>query len=231
MLRLFLLRISESYFRHRWLYWAPIIVMAGAGIAHATTREPNYIVRATVYVQGESLIDSLTALRDSGYGWVTPAAATRSELEELLRSNAFMQAVVEQTSLATRLRSEPEATNALLADTRNNVWASELGSNLMMIGAAHAEPQVAQELVASTIDTYVKWKLNKDRTDSEAALIFFTELVDTYRGQLEPARQALTDYLTLHPEPVRGERPATEVAEITRLQAAVDIANARSRAL
>ena len=42
MLRLINLRLLESYFRHRWLYLLPIVIMVGVAAYYFTTAERLY---------------------------------------------------------------------------------------------------------------------------------------------------------------------------------------------
>jgi hypothetical protein len=79
------------------------------------------------------------------------------------------------------------------------------------------------------INTYLQWKINLRLEGSMAAQNFFVDLVEAYKTELDPARRELTDYLTTHPVPLRGERTAEESAEIARLQAIVDQALGRVR--
>ena len=68
MIRLVILRILESYFRHRFLYLIPIVIMAGVGALAFLTADSSYISLGVIYVRKESLLTSLTNLQDGGFG-------------------------------------------------------------------------------------------------------------------------------------------------------------------
>lgn len=222
MLRLILLRLLESYFHRRWLYLLPCVLMAAAAYFYVSRLPVTYSSHGTLYVQNKTLLSSLTALRNDGLSWVTPAQATVSELYELLNTKAFLRAIIESTDLEIKIIENTEAAEGTLEEARNAIWIQTLGNNLVLIGAAHEMPRVTHQLVTSTIETYIRWKSNLSRDDSVAAQSFFTDLINTYEIEVAPARQAMADYLKTHPKPVRGERPEEEVAEIARLQAAID---------
>ena len=76
MVRLVLLRLLESYFRHRWLYLLPIVFMAGAALVYILNMPPTYVVSGTLYIQNDNLLSSLTDIRNDGFSYVTPAQAT-----------------------------------------------------------------------------------------------------------------------------------------------------------
>jgi len=224
---LFILRLLESYFRHRWLYLAPIIFMAVASTQYVSTLPTYYVVSGTMYVQNDILLSSLTAMGNEGFGWSTPAQATVGELYQLLNASAFLRAIVEKTDLEVAMAQGPVAVGETLAEARQAIWLQELGSNLVLIGESHEMPRIAHQLATATIDTYVQWKINLNRDESVAAQNFFADLIENYREDVEPARLALMQYLAAHPRPVRGERTEEEEAEIVRLQTAVDAVEGR----
>lgn len=229
MVRLLLLRLCESYFRHRWLYWLPCLLMAVAAYFYYLTLPATYVTHGTLYVQDKTLLSSLTALRQEGYTWITPAQATVNEVSELLNSKAFIRAVVASTDLEFALSKGPDAVERTLEEAHTALWVQSLGDNLVMISAAHEMPRVAHQLVSAAIEAYLQWKINLTRNDSVTAQKFFTDLIVTYQATVDTARQALATYLTVRARPVHGERPDQEMTEITRLQTVVDQAEARLR--
>lgn len=222
MVRLIALRLLESYFRHRWLYLVPIVLLAGAGVMFQMSQTPNYITRSTLYIQKETLLSSLTSIRSDGIAWTTPAQQTLAELNELLQSNAYMRAIIQHTDLEANMTLDRDTVDMTYGEARDSIWTQQLGDNLVLVGAVNPDPKISYQLVVAATDTYIQWKTNLNREESIAAKTFFENLTQAYKAQLEPAQQELTDYLTLHPEPVRGERPAAEKAEIDRLQLAVN---------
>ena len=229
MVRLLLLRLCESYFRHRWLYWLPCLLMMVAALIYCRTLPATYVVHGTLYVQDQTLLSALSTLQQEGNIWVTPAQATVSEFSELLNSQAFIRAVVASTDLELSLSKGPDAVESTLEDARKALWVKALGDNLVMISATHEMPRVSHQLVSAAIDTYLQWKINLTRNDSEAAQKFFADQLVTYQTEVDTARQALATYLAVRPRPVHGERPDQEIAEITRLQTVVDQAADRLR--
>jgi len=229
MLRLLLLRLLESYFRHRWLHGLPCLLMSAVAYLYIAQLPATYVAQGTLYVQDKTLLSSLTALRPDGFSWVTPAQATVSELNELLNTQAFLRAIVEQTDLEIKLSEGSETVEATIDEAREAIWLRTLGNNLVLIGATYEMPRVTHQLVAATIEIYLQWKMNLTQTDSTAAQEFFAELIKNYQQEVEPARQRLADYLATHPRPVRGERTEQEIADIARLQATLARAEERLR--
>lgn len=227
MIRRIVLRLLESYFRHRFLSLGPIVLMTVLAGAWFLTATPAYIARAAVYVNKDSLLASLTPFREHGFSWVTPAEATVDQYNELLKTDAFVRSAVHLTDLEEQMSEGPEAVAATLVEARDAVWVQTLGNNLILVGAAYEEPEVAQQLAAAVIETYTQWKVNTRWEESLAAVEFFDGLIETYQQELTAAQEELRAYLEAHPEPVRGDRPASEELEMERLRAAFDQAFTR----
>ncbi len=229
MIRLIIYRLLESYFRHRWLYLLPIVLMTALSAYFVFYRvEPKYIAQGVLYVQDESLLASLTAINSNSTSWwTTPSQAVSKQVTDLMQTNAFVRAVVAQTKLESDMGQGNNAVNEILAETRKNVWASTIGDNQMSINAANEDPELAYQLVSATIESYLQWQINARRAESESAQVFFSEVIGTYEEELSQAREDMKDFLRTNPAPIRGDRPGEEQLEIDRLQANINLAAAR----
>jgi uncharacterized protein involved in exopolysaccharide biosynthesis len=228
MARLIALRLLESYFRHRWLYLLPVVLLLAAGVAYYSFfAEPVYIVRGVLYVQPTSLLESLLAVSNEPFTSLTPADATASEIDELLQTRAFVRAVIANTDLEARMGESEQVVEETLEEAREAVWAEAQGKNQVMIAAAHEDPLIAFQLSQGMVDSYIQWRVNSDREESAAAQAFFAELISGYQADVDRERDALRAYLDTHPAPFRGERPASEQLEIDRLEGAISLAQSR----
>jgi capsular polysaccharide biosynthesis protein len=227
MIRLVLLRVLESYFRHRWFYLLPTVLMIAVAGAAFVTRTDEYIASSTFYVQKGSFLSSLTSIREAGFSWVTPAQTAVNELRQLEGTTAFIRAVVQQTSLEENMLNGSQAIDGTLNAARDDVWFTVMGDNLVMVLAINEDPEVARELVDATINSYIQWQINADREESVSTQIFFADLISSYQADLDGARAELRDYLSANPEPARGARPEIEQMEIDQLQTAVALAESR----
>ncbi len=227
MLRLALLRVLESYFRHRWLYFLPIVLMILAAFAVIFTKEPQYIAGGVVYVEKESFLSTLTSVRESTFSWDTPADQTNRELSELLQTDAFIRAVINMTDMESQMDGGMIAIAETMQEAREAVWTQAIGNNQVLVGAAHTDPLLTYQLVNAIIENYIQWKINADRVESATAQAFFGDLIAQYKNELEIARRELQNYLIAYPEPARGNRPDLELLEIERLQSNLQLAGNR----
>lgn len=232
MFRLVILRFLESYFRHRWLYLMPILIMIIASGLYFYRLKPMYMAKGVISVQGESLLAKLSSIEGADFSWTTPSAATVKEIYELNQTDSFARAVIQKTDLEARMSGGEAEVEETLEQVRSSLWASSLGDTQLAIVAKHEQPSVAYQLVNSVIETYVQWKINADLTDSLAASKFFSGLSEKYKVDVDSARAELYNFMIAHPMPIKGERPDIEELEINRLQSKLDQAITRySKAL
>ncbi len=227
MLRLVVLRVLESYFRHRWLYLLPIIIMGVVSILYIVNLKPTYQAGGVVYVQNESLLSSLNTGSSDGFSWVTPAQKSAKELEDLLQTNSFVRAIIQQTDLEQELSQSAENVDNLLEDTRSSVWVQPIGENQILVASAHEDAAVAYQLVNAAIEGHIQWQINAARNESVAALDFFSELIVSYQANVDNAREELERYMVAHPRPARGDRTEVETLEIDQLQSKLSLAESR----
>lgn len=229
MFRLVVFRLLESYFRHRWVYILPIVLMTGLSAYFILYRtEPKYISQGVLYVQDESLLASLTAINDNNTGWwTTPSQAISKQVTDLLQTDAFVRAIIGQTQLESEMNQGNQVVSEIIATTRKNIWVNTIGDNQISINAADENPELAYEFVNATIESYLQWQINARRGESESAQGFFSDLIKTYEVELSSAREDMKNFLRNNPAPIRGDRPGEEQLEIDRLQANIDLAATR----
>ena len=227
MVRLFFLRLIETYLRHRFLWLLPIVGMiVFAGLNFVTTK-PTYVSLAAVYINKETLLADITALNQGGLAWVTPAQAATDQVKELFETDAFIRSVIQHTDLEKEITADPSKTTDLITATRSSIWVTTLGNNTLVIGASSQKAALAQQLASGAIDVFIQWKINTGKQATTAALSFYKDLVKTYSDEVLTAEDELKKFLDAHPVPVHGDRPPSEAVEIDRLQRQLSSANER----
>ena len=227
MVRLALLRVLESYFRHRWLYFLPILLMLGMAAASIYLAKPKYLAGGVLFVEKESLLATLVSVRETSFSWDTPADETSREISELMQTSAFVRAVIKTTDLEANMNGGETAVAETIIDVREATLMESLGNNQVFVAAEYTDPQVAYQLVNAIIENYIQWKINAARVESVTAQNFFGDLITQYEVEYETARREVENYLMAHPQPVRGDRLEIEALEIERLQSALQLAEQR----
>ncbi|NTW00597.1 MAG: lipopolysaccharide biosynthesis protein [Oscillochloris sp.] len=227
MVRIVLLRLLESYFRHRWLYVLPIVLLVSVGAVYALNIPPEYSASGRLYVSQENLLADLTSSKTGGSWWVSASQSTVSEINELVGTEAFIRSVVQKTDLEKGMAAGPTAVDAAIKYVRDSLSIQSAGDKLVDISATGDDPNLVFQIASSTMDAYVQWKINSGYQESTAARTFFEELMKPYQDDVDNARSDLVSFLKAHPEPVRGDRPPSETLELDRLQASVSTAEER----
>jgi hypothetical protein len=227
MTRIVILRLLDTYFRHRWLYLIPIGFMVIAAGIYLYTQQHLYMTSGVIFTEKTSLLSSLTAVDQQGFSWTTPAQETTGQISDLIKTDAFIRAVIGETDLEAQMSKGSSAAKDLIKEVRKNIFAFAAGNNQVQIYATYDNPRIAYQLAQATINTFILWNINLDRTDSVTAEVFFQDLIRGYQADALAAQDTLRNYLETHPKPEQGDRPDTEVFEIQTLQANLDEANAR----
>ncbi|MEP7187977.1 MAG: lipopolysaccharide biosynthesis protein [Roseiflexaceae bacterium] len=221
MARLFILRLFDSYFRHRWLNLLPLVLMLAMAGAYFQLAEPQYVSRGRLYVQKSSLLPSLTQIRVDGISYQSPTQIAVSEVNELVLTEAFIRSVIQKTDLEASMADGPDAVQKIIDRLRTELSVTAVGDSIIEITVKNNDPKLAQQLAAAVIESYSLWKLNGDRQESAVAQAFFAGVIPGYQEDLQKVRDQLETFLKQHPVQLRGERPAEEQVEIDRLQSAV----------
>jgi capsular polysaccharide biosynthesis protein len=227
MVRIVLLRLLESYFRHRWLYVLPVVIAVVAGGVYVLSMPPEYSASGQIYVSQENLLANLTSTNSGGSWWTSAAQSTVSEIDELLGTQAFVRTVIQKTDLEPRMAQGPDSVNETISYVRDLLSTQAVGDKLVEIGATGDDPNIVYQVVISTMDAYVQWKINSGYQESIAARTFFDNLIAPYQSDVDKTRGDLVSFLTAHPDPVRGDRPPAEQMELDRLKQAVQSAEER----
>jgi capsular polysaccharide biosynthesis protein len=227
MLRLIVLRLLDTYLRHRFLWLLPIAGMIAFAAYNYVSARPSYISLAAVYINKETLLADVASLNQGNFAWVTPAQATTDQVKELFQTDAFIRSVLRLTDRENEITASPGRTGDLIEETRRSIWVNTLGSNTLVIGATSGNASLAQQLAAGAIEVFLQWKINTGHQATTAALAFYKDLVTTYSDEVNAAEDGLKAYLDAHPAPVRGDRPPSEDVEIDRLRGRLAVANER----
>lgn len=227
MARTVILRLLDTYFRHPWLYLIPIGLMAIAGGIYLYNQQHLYMTSGVIFTEPSSLLSSLTSVEKERFSWQSPAQDTTNQILDLIRTDAFIRAVIGETDLEVEMSKGGTAAEDLIAKIRKNILVWTAGNNQVQISAVYDDPRIVYQLTQATINTFILWNINLDRTDSVTAEVFFQDLIRAYQADALSAENELRSYLETHPKPERGDRPETEIFEIQNLQAKLDFASAR----
>lgn len=217
--RRFWYRLIERFFQRRVLFLLPVILLTGLGVMSVSRGQSEYKSVGVLNVSTGSLLGELSSVRGSQtFSYETPAATEARQINELLRTDVFVQIVAEAADLGDSL-----ASGALtLDDIRLTTFAQADGDTLLAVTSTAPSSQGAYRLVTAAIDSYVDWRLQLAISDSSAAEKFYVDLLTSQGKRVDIAQKALNDYLIGNPEPpAPAVRDVEETLEIRRLDDAL----------
>jgi uncharacterized protein involved in exopolysaccharide biosynthesis len=220
-----MLRVLESFFRRWWLYLLPVLLIGGFGVSKVLSAKSQYKSEGSINVASGTLLGSLSDVRGNpNYGYETPAQATASNLNSLLKTETFVSGLATSAGLDAVIQSG----TITLDDIRAAIAIQDAGPNLVTVEVQTSDATISQAIANATIDNFIQGVVDSEVADSTAAETFYTNLAKQRQADVEEARTALTTYLNANPAPGPGSsRPDAQVVEITRLQGVLEQAQER----
>lgn len=220
MSRYALLRVTDSFFRHRFLYLLPLVLLTGVGVFVAGTTANTYQSRAALYVESQTLLANLTQARGiGGATYQSPSSLMSEQMTLLLRTDSFTQKVLRGAGVGELFDERPTTLQAIEA----TVVASSEGNNLVHVTASASDPGLAFRLAGSMVASFTQWVIDANVAESTSAKKFLDELVMQYRAEVKVARDALNKFVQSN-----GNETSTAFqVELSRLSSAVTAAEAR----
>jgi uncharacterized protein involved in exopolysaccharide biosynthesis len=221
-------RYVETFFRHRRLFVAPVLVAFVAGIVLAFLQPSNTTALARIWYDLTPPLALSTALNSGGQG--TPADLQAQVLTELVNTRSFAAKVVALGPLGDYIRTPTgylEAVDTIqAAKTRlamaigrplpsiskeqeidlasmllsKNTTVAAVGPQIVVVTLHLQSQDAATATLKNVVDQYTDVVLNDRRTQAQAAVDFWQTQVDLQRIQVDAGDAAVVKYLDDHPE-------------------------------
>jgi uncharacterized protein involved in exopolysaccharide biosynthesis len=185
------LNVLEAFFRRPWLHLLPLILMLVLGGATAFNQKQTYTSTGTLTAESSTLLGNLTQSNNQGFGYDTPATATARDVNEMLRTNEFLNTVAGQLN-ANASDNEKALLRQVIA---SSVSASPDGQQLVRIGATTERPDLSFRLADATMNSYIDTIVANDVRQSDSAVSFFEGQVATAKADRDAALAKLNDFL------------------------------------
>lgn len=215
------LRLLDSFFRHKILHVLPLIAFAALGVWYVATQEVEYQAKGVLLVEDETLLTSLSGVGGEGNGFQSPADRISIEVNSLLQTDAFVRDIAERAGLGGEL------TAFQVSLVRGSIGAYPAGANLVHVWANDSVPEAARDKAAAAIEGLIQFQVDSAVEDSSTAETVLDPLTKQYRDDLREANRELTAYLNDHPLPASGVRPPDEQFRVDQLTRSVSQAEGR----
>lgn len=219
MNRQVVLRLLDTYFRHKVLYLVPVVLLGAAGVWSASSAEDSYQSFGTMKVERATMVGELTgSQQDPDFGWSSPAAATADSINSLLRTQTFVDEVIAKAGL------QDAVDRGLMPadDVRGSIAVWPDGARLVKFVGTNRYPDIAYRVAGATMETYIETVIENENSDSKVAIEFLEAKIPEYEAAAEEAEAELAAWSDENPVPEDDrQRPGDEQVQLDRLLAAV----------
>ena len=242
-----MVRYLETFFRHRVLVVAPLVICLAISLAIVAIQPRSYASSAKIWVDRPLL----TATTPSNI-YQTPADEQTAVLSELVKARSFcvlaavrgpLPANLQQASKVAARQPIPRvlaklqgqhSTGTLTSDQLDslvfqtisqNTTVLASGPNIVTITFTYANPDVAAATVQGIIDQYVDEVLKGQRAEAQGSVDFYTAQLASARTDLSAADTKVLQYLDAHPD----QKLPTAIPDASLSQLKLDDDEARTR--
>jgi capsular polysaccharide biosynthesis protein len=203
-------RFLETFFRHKWLILLPPLLIPLIVGPLAIMNAPSYYESsAGVWVDRAQYLQS----NESVNIYLSPAQNQINRLGDLLRTRAFLMAIIGRTPLGPLAATEAGERAVRDAFIKGfSVFPS--GDRVVTVRFRSSNPQLSVQMVNAVIETF-KEQLATDRINQAViATSFYESRLKTAEDELGKANEALRRYLAANPrlttiDPERGAASTT----------------------
>ena len=189
-------RIVELLFRHKLLLAVPVAAGLALGIVWATTTQTDrYAARAAILVERPSGAYGTSFFTFDPYR--SPAENQSDSMRELLRTNAFSEAVLGRCRTPN---TQPQDCPLSIFELRANTLVNPGGTHLVFVDFQSASPVQAKNTVTAVLDEDGLVYTTEVRESAEKATAVYEEQLAIAQENLYKATTELNTYRGDHPD-------------------------------
>jgi uncharacterized protein involved in exopolysaccharide biosynthesis len=182
-------RYIQTFFRHRLLLIAPLVIALTASLGYALERPHKYVAQATLWADSPLPADSSIVT-----GKDTPAVNQAAVLTELLRTRDFLDKVAHLM---------PAAGNRP-ATVPKSIVVATAGPQVITISVTATAPRLASESAKAVVDQFIAEVVDTRQQRGRALQDYYKQRLDAATKALTYAQQQLDLYVRAHPAGAGG---------------------------
>ena len=210
--------------RYRWVILAVLAMVWGAGLAAAYVQiKSTYETQATIWVLRASADLTASDPADPGIPVIQTVASQQAELlDQLIKTDSFVDEVVGRTSLGTALEATADR-EKFLDTVRKRFHVDTLGTNMVRLSYTGPDPRTLVELVNAALAVRTERVVDARALSTAAVGTIYRKEFEAAQAQAVAAAQELKDFADAH----TGTLNAADTQHLGQLQLNVDFAQAR----
>lgn len=210
-----LITYAQGMWRYRWYALLLAWIVAVTGWVWTYSLPNEYRADARVYVDTESILRPLL----HGLAIQSDVKSRVSIITETLLSRPTLERVARETDLDLRAQTPAQLASLVTKLQKTiEIWSDHRRNDLYTISYTDTNPQMAQRVVQTLLDTLVEQTVDSSRTDTVDAQRFLDAQIGDYERQLTQAEQRLADFKKQN----IGAMPSEGQGYYSRLQAVSD---------
>lgn len=235
MIRLFLIRVLDTFFRAPLLYLMPVMLLGVYGIVNVVLEKPTYITATSIYIRPNQTVETLLhRQRNEENIYFSIAEITAGELNAYFQSEQFMNDVLARINL-----DDPAFAVSTMSDERKfmdylseNTVAFAAGTFKVEVVVFNESPYLAEGIASEVFEVYLQRKIDRSMADSASTEAIVASLLNNYDRRIDSIEGELERYYLAHPFPetLGVNRRDIEEFQIERLTNALEIAKNRREA-
>ncbi|MFT5193110.1 MAG: capsular polysaccharide biosynthesis protein [Cellvibrionaceae bacterium] len=213
MIRLIIIRISESIVRNFFLIIAPAIIVTLLVAAFQLTHQPEYLSGATIQIQTNDAISAVIEYEKFKNSQSDPSSSMIYELQELIWTNSFIDKVIARVDFNDYTGKNPVAStqNELREHIRDNVEFFNNGRTQIGFIAYMPTESAAIGVVNAIYEEYLNHQIETFRGTGQSLVAFMSIYLEEKIRYRDLVNEELVAYLQSHPEhPVFNRRDIEE---------------------
>lgn len=182
-------RYAAAAWRHRWKSLAVAWLIAILGWVGAYTLPNQFVSSARIYAEPDAILGTL--LR--GIAIDSSQASQVDMLQRTLLSRPNLERVIARTDLDMRVHSLGDR-EALLNRLATAIRITPQTRNLFTVEYRDVEPNIARDVVQTTLNLFVESATGNDRQQMENARTFLSQQIASYEVKLREAERRRAEF-------------------------------------
>jgi uncharacterized protein involved in exopolysaccharide biosynthesis len=231
-----MLRLLETFFRHRYLLLGPVALVMVATLGWVLIQPPTYEASVRVWTERQTLVPNpnsnpyLTAAQEQA-GVLTELVSTKYFDVKVGRRSSLTNAIREQAThnqggIRTHLMravglagpagppTDAQVQDAVYKAIATNTLVYPSGPEIVTVTFRAGTPEMAALVAQAVVDQFMDETLANQRVQADAAVAFYSSQIKQSQAELSSSDKVLDDYLLANP----GQRSANAIPDARMLQ-------------
>lgn len=177
------------FFRRKWFFILPFVCVCVASVTTFSFLPRTYEARVVMLIEEEKMINPLI----SGLAVSTTVGQRLHMLREEILGWPRMVQLAEELGLNKDVKG-PLAFERLILNIRRHISVKMKGQDILMISYQGPDPVIAQRIVNTISDIFIRRNLASQSEEASTAIDFIKGQLEVYKKKLEDSEESLRQF-------------------------------------